>query len=145
MLVCIYGHYPILGNFEKHVHAFLENLSYKSQKTSERDAIGGVLTLKGDKGMCRRHDPLFSGQSALPSLPICHKCIALVPPICNFRKTCFWPKFQLKTQNFRIFAPKTPHFFQGKPAPKTLLLETPEAHIHKKKKKVECPPPTWGL
>ena len=40
---------------------------------------GGALPLEGGIGMCRGHDPLFSGQLALPSLPICHQCAAHVP------------------------------------------------------------------
>ena len=45
---------------------------------------GGALTYKGGMGMCRGHDPLFSGQSALLSLPIYHHCAALMPPIFKF-------------------------------------------------------------
>ena len=55
--------------------------------------------------MCRGHDPLFSGKSALPSLPIYHQCATHVPPL----------------------------IFQGKPAPENLLLETHAAHTHQKK------------
>ena len=44
-----------------------------------------ALTLESGMGMCRGHDPLFSGHSALLSLPIYHQCAAHVPPsIFNF-------------------------------------------------------------
>ena len=42
---------------------------------------GGALTLERGMGMCRGHDPLFSGQSPLPSPPIYPQCAALVPPV----------------------------------------------------------------
>ena len=76
----------------------------------------GALTWKGGMGMCRSHDPLFSGQSALPSLPIYHQCATHVPPICNFRKIlhsqpCFGPKLKLSRRKIsEFFTPKTPHF-----------------------------------
>ena len=63
---------------------------------------------------------------------------AHVSPIFNFWKefafsTLFLTKFSaLKTQNFWIFSPKTPHFSR-KPAPLTLLLETRAAHTLKEK------------
>ena len=44
----------------------------------------GALTLERGLGMCRGHDPLFSGQSPLPSLPIYCQCAALVTPVYNF-------------------------------------------------------------
>ena len=50
----------------------------------ERTCPGGALTLERDMGMCRGHDPLFSGQSPLLSLPIYRQCAALVPPVFNF-------------------------------------------------------------
>ena len=45
---------------------------------------GGALTLERGMGMCCGHDPLFSGQSPLPSLPIYRQCAALVTPVFNF-------------------------------------------------------------
>ena len=47
---------------------------------------GGSLTLERGMGMCRGHDPLFWGQSRLPSLPIYRQCAALVTPFSIFRK-----------------------------------------------------------
>ena len=44
---------------------------------------GGALTLERGMGMCRGHDPLFSGQSPLPS-PIYRQCATFVPPFLNF-------------------------------------------------------------
>ena len=77
---------------------------------------GGALPLEGGMGMCRGHDLLFSGQSALPSLPIYHQCAVHVCPPFQFLENfafsaLFWAKISaLKTQNFWIFAPKTPQF-----------------------------------
>ena len=45
---------------------------------------GGALTLERGMGMCRGHDPLFSDQSPLPSLPVYRQCAALVPLVLNF-------------------------------------------------------------
>ena len=45
---------------------------------------GGALSLESGTGMCQSHDPLFSGQSALRSLPIYHQYAAHVPPILIF-------------------------------------------------------------
>ena len=47
--------------------------------------------------MCRGHDPLFSGQSTLPSLPIYHQCAAHVP---SGDDTCSSDK--LKTLNWEV-------------------------------------------
>ena len=44
----------------------------------------GALTLERGMGMCRGHDPLFSGQSPLPSPPVYRQSAALVPPVFNF-------------------------------------------------------------
>ena len=59
---------------------------------------GRALTLERGMGMCRGHDPLFSGQSPLPSQPIYHQCAALVTPVFKFKKfsgfsAMFWQKF----------------------------------------------------
>ena len=45
---------------------------------------GGALILERAMGMCRGHDPLFSGQSPHPSLPIYCQCAALVTSVFNF-------------------------------------------------------------
>ena len=52
---------------------------------------------------------------------------------------CFWPKFQLVRGKISEFSLPRPLSFQGKPAPKTLLLETCAAHTHQKK--LSAPPP----
>ena len=44
----------------------------------------GALTLERGMWMCCGHDPPFSDQSPLPSLPIYHQCAALVPLVFNF-------------------------------------------------------------
>ena len=49
-----------------------------------RGRWGGGEGALGDIIMCRSHDPLFSGQLALPSLLISHQCAAHVPPIFKF-------------------------------------------------------------
>ena len=41
---------------------------------------GGALPLESGTGMCHSHDPLSSGQPALPSLSIFHQCAVHVPP-----------------------------------------------------------------
>ena len=56
--------------------------------------------------------PLFSGQSALPSLPICHQRAPHFQFSGNF---CIFSLVlakisALKMQIFKIFVPKTPHF-----------------------------------
>ena len=45
---------------------------------------GGALTLERGMGMWHGHDPLFSDQSPLPSLPIYRHCTTLVPLVFNF-------------------------------------------------------------
>ena len=67
-------------------------------KLSVAGLVGGALTLERGMGMCRGHDPLFSDQSPLPSLPIYCQCTTLVPLVFNFQKifafsAMFWPKF----------------------------------------------------
>ena len=75
--------------------------------TSCRTGIreGGHYYKKGGMGMCRGHDPHFSGQSALPSLPNYHQCAAHVPPFSIF---AFSALFLAKISAL---------IFQGKPAP----------------------------
>ena len=63
-----------------------------------RKLPGGALTLERGMEMCSGHDPLFSGHSPLPSLPIYCQCASLVIPILKFSKifafsAMFWPKF----------------------------------------------------
>ena len=87
--------------------------------------------------------PHFSGQSALPSLPIYHQCVAHVPPILIiFFLSFFNCKFQHSRCKFSKFSFPRPFVFQEKSAPSTLLLGTRVAHTHQKK--VECPPPRVG-
>ena len=79
--------------------------------------------------MCRGDDPLFLGQSALPSLPIHHQCAVYMPPLLIIRKIlhfwpCFWAKLQFSRCKFSKFLFPGPLIFQGKSAPQTLLLET---------------------
>ena len=76
-------------------------------------APGGALTLESGMGMCRGHDPLFSGQSALASLPIYLQCAAQVPPFSVSRKkVCIFSLVlaKISTLKMQIFVPKTPHF-----------------------------------
>ena len=88
-----------------------------SLMTPYRAPSGGAFTLERGMGMCRGHDPLFSGLSPLPSLPIYRQCAALVTPVFNFKKLfefsdIFWPKFSLSrsTQIFPNFRSQDPHF-----------------------------------
>ena len=107
----------------------------------------GALTLEGGTGMCRGHDPIFSGQSALLSLPIHPQCTIHMPRIFHLKKksafsALFWPKFQLlqllRHKFFQIFVPKTSHFFKENPLPRPYFWK-PVWHTPTKKK-VECPP-----
>ena len=101
--------------------------------------------MESGTGMCRGHDPLFSGQSALPSLPIYHQCAAHVPPHFKFLdKFCifslvFGQNFSSHDANFPNFHSQDPLFFKENPLPRPyfwkLVRHTPT------KKKVECPPP----
>ena len=98
--------------------------------------------------MCRGHDPLFSGQSALPSLPIYHHCAALMPQFSNFRKKfnfkpCFGQNFSSQDANFPNFRSLDPSFFKENPLPRPYFWK-PVWHIPTQKK-VECPPPPRGL
>ena len=93
--------------------------------------------------MCHGHDPLFSGQSALPRIPIYWHCAALVPPFSNFRKISIFSLVlvkisALKTQIFQIFVPKTPHFSR-----KIRSLDPTFGNLcgtHPPKKKLSAPP-----
>ena len=71
---------------------------------------------EGGMGMCRGHDPLFSGQSALPSLPISHQCAVHMPPFSNFRKkksVLFGGKFSALQRQISKFLLPRPLIFQG--------------------------------
>ena len=101
---------------------------------------GGGTDQERGMGMCRGHDPLFSGQSALPSLPIYHQCapyFQLLEKKCIF-SLVFQPKFQLSRGKISEFSLPRPLIFQRKPAPLTLLLETRVAQTHQKK--LSAPP-----
>ena len=106
----------------------------------------GALTLQSSTGMCCGHDPLFSGQSALPSPPINHQCAAHVPPshfkflkkfcIFSFALAKIWA---LKMQIFHNFVPKIPQFFI-----KIRYLDLPLGNLcgtHLPKKNWSAPPP----
>ena len=54
---------------------------------------GGALTLERGMGMCHGHDPFFSGQLPLLSLPIYHQSV---------RRSCD-PRFQF-LEKFWIFS-----------------------------------------
>ena len=104
---------------------------------------GEALTLERGKGMCRSHDPLFSGQSPLPSPPNYRQCAALVPLSSMFRKflyfqPCFGQNFSSLDPNFSKFSFLRPLFFKENPLPRPYILK-PAWQILTKKK-VECPP-----
>ena len=108
---------------------------------------GGALTQKGVMGMCRGHDPLFWGQSALPSLPIYHHYAALVPPHFQIlEKNSIFSLVlvkisALKMQIFPIFVPKTPHFSR-----KIRSLDPTSGNpCGTPTKKKESPPPRRGF
>ena len=75
---------------------------YVHSRTQE--FLGKLLV--GGMGMCRGHDPLFSGQSALPSLPISLQYAVHVPPhfqileIFAFSTLFLAETSALKRQNF---------------------------------------------
>ena len=100
--------------------------------------------------MCRGHDPLFSGQSALPSLPIYHHCAALMPPFSNCKKNfhfqpCFGQNFSSQGANFPNFRSLDPSFFKENPLPRPYFLK-PVWHTPTKKKLSAPPglPPCWN-
>ena len=105
---------------------------------------GGALTLEMGTGMCRGHDPLFSGQSPLPSLPIYRQCSALETPFSIFRKflhfqPCFGQNSSSLDPFFSKFSLPRPPFFKENPLPRPYILK-PAWHTSTKKK-VACPPP----
>ena len=99
--------------------------------TSPYTGVGGVvavvLTLESSTGMCRCHDPLFSGQSALLSLPILENVAFSNLVLAKISA----PKMQ-------VLLPKTPHFFKENLLPRPYFWK-PVWHTHQKK--VECPKP----
>ena len=103
----------------------------------------GALTLESGMGMCRGHDPLFSGQSALPSLPIYHQCAAHVPPSSIFSKilhfqSCFGQNFSSQDTNFPNFCLQDPSFLKENPLPRPYFWKPrwkPLWHTLTKKKK----------
>ena len=89
--------------------------------------------------MCRGHDPLFSGQSALPSLLIYHHCAALMPPHFQiFEKFSIFSlvlvqNFSSQDANFPNFRSLDPSFFKENPLPRPYFWK-PVWHIPTKKK-----------
>ena len=98
--------------------------------------------------MCRGHDPLFSGQSALLSLPIYCQCAAHVPPIFNFWKffafsALFWPQFEFSRPKFSFLKPS---FFPRNPRSlDSTFGNQGGTHPQKKKKKSWVPLPGFIL
>ena len=94
--------------------------------------------------MCRGHDPLFSGQSALPSLPIYHHCAALVPPHFQILEkfpifsSCFGQNFSSQDANFPNFRSQDPLFFKKNPLPRPYFWK-PVWHTPTNKK-LSAPP-----
>ena len=104
---------------------------------------GGALTLERGMGMCRGHDPLFSGQSPLPSPPIYLNAPLLCPLFSIFRKflhfqPCFGQNSSSLDPNFSKFSFSRPPFFQENPLPRPYILKP--AWYTPTKKKVELPP-----
>ena len=102
--------------------------------------------MESGTGMCDGHDPLFSGQSALPSyqFTINGRLMCPPPPFSIFwKKNCIFNLvlvkiLALKMQIFKIFVPKTPHFSR-----KIRSLDPTFGNLcgTHPPKKVECPPP----
>ena len=100
---------------------------------------GGQSHWKGVLGCAAvMSDPLFSGQSPLPSLPIYCQCVLLWPPFSIFRKFLnFQPNFG---QNFSSLDPNFSKssfprhpFFKENPLPRPYILK-PAWHTSTKKK-----------
>ena len=80
----------------------------------------GALTLESGTGICRGHDPLFSGQSAPHILPIYHQCAAHVSPFQFLEKKmhfqpCFGQNCSSQDANFLNFRSQDPSFFKENP------------------------------
>ena len=76
---------------------------------------GRALTLERGMGMCRGHDPPFSGQSPLPSPPIYRQCTALMTPFSIFMnfldfQPCFGQNSSSLDPNFSNFHSQDPQF-----------------------------------
>ena len=115
---------------------------FLSKRTQPKSRGGGTDLESGCMGMCRGHDPLFSGQSALPSLPI-YIAPLLCPPFSNFIKIfhfqhCFGQNFSSQDANFPNFRSLDPSFFKKNPLPRHYFWK-PVWHIPTKKNWV--PPP----
>ena len=102
----------------------------------------GGTDLERGYGDVPRSWPPFSGQSALPSLPIWiyHHCATLIPPFSNFRKIfnfqpCFGQNFSSQDPNFRSLDPS---FFKENPLPRPYIWK-PVWHTPTKKK-LSAPP-----
>ena len=112
-------------------------------------SAGGALTLESDTGCTAVMTPLYSGQSALPSLPIYPQCDVRVPPFSIFRKrnsfsALFWPKFRLSKCKFSKFLFPRPLILEGKCVPWVPRPDPTFGNLcgtHPQKKKVEFPPP----
>ena len=112
----------------------------------------GALSLGSGTGMCRGlnpDDPLFSGQSALPSISIYHQSAAHVPLFPNFRKKLhfqpfFGQNFSSQDANFPNFCSQDPSFLKENPLPRPYfwkpVWQTHTKKEKRKKKEVECPP-----
>ena len=99
-----------------------------------------ALTLERGMGICRGHDPLFSGQSSRRSLA--HQFTVNVPLSCPlfsiFRKflhfqPCFGQNSSSLDQNFSKFSFPRPPFFNKNPLPRPYILK-PVWHTPAKKK-----------
>ena len=91
---------------------------------ANRKTLGGspgrALTLESNTGMCRGHDPLFSGQLTLLSQPIYHQCAAHVRPPFSIKlekNLHFQALFSPKISNFPNFLFPGPLIFEGKSTP----------------------------
>ena len=108
--------------------------------------LGGTHIRKG-YGMCCGHDPLFSGQSSLPSLSIYSRWAALVTPFSILRIFFFYifrhvlaKILVLYTQIFpNSRCQEWPAIFKENPLPRPYILK-PAWHTSTQKKEVECPP-----
>ena len=107
---------------------------------------GGHWPRKGVWGCAAVMTPFFSGQSALPSLPIYHQYAVHVPLIFNFfREKCIFSLIlanisALKTQIFPNFCSQDPSFFRENPLLWPYFWK-PVWHTPTKKKKLSAPPP----
>ena len=128
-----------------YIYIFKQTYTALSGKVVGLIPGGGALPLEGRMGMCRGHDPLFSGQSALPSLPIYHQCTVHVPPFSIFRKFCIFSlvlgqNFSSQDPKFLNFCSQDPSVFKENPLLRPYFWK-PLRHIPTKKKKLSAPPP----